>query len=427
MQRVTAGGIRTALIGPVKLGIVLAALLAADSAIADSDDYVDVVRGRALATVGDCVACHTAPGGTPFVGGLALQTPFGAIMTPNITPDDATGIGRWSKDNFARAMHEGKRPDGSYLYPAFPYPYYTKVTRQDADAIYDYLRTLAPVSNSVNRRTLPFPFSIRTAMLGWNALFFGPGYFASDPKRSEEFNRGAYLVEGLGHCGACHTPLNALGANKADHFLEGNKIDDWTAPNITGDGRTGVGNWSVDEIVQYLRTGQTRTSIASGPMKEVVENSTSKMPDADLKAMAVYLKERGASGSPAPAPLPGSDPQMRIGEAVFIDTCSACHMRSGAGVEHIFPRLAGNAVVKQDDPTTLVRVILTGSRGAGTDAAPTSPAMPSLGYRLTDNQLAAVVTYIRNTWGNAASAVTADTVKSLRDHVANPAQQAGSR
>jgi mono/diheme cytochrome c family protein len=427
MQRVDSGGIRTAMTRHLKLGVMLAALLAADNAIADSDNYVDVVRGRALAAVGDCVACHTAPGGTPFAGGLALQTPFGAIMTPNITPDDGTGIGRWSRDNFARAMHEGRRPDGSFLYPAFPYPYYTKVTRQDTDAIYDYLRTLAPVSNSVNRRTLPFPFSIRTAMLGWNTLFFSAGYFAPDAKRSEQFNRGAYLVEGLGHCGACHTPLNALGANKADQFLQGNKIDDWTAPNITGDARIGVGNWSVDEIVQYLKTGQNGTSLASGPMKEVVENSTSKMPDADLKAMAVYLKERGASGSPAPAALPASDPQMRIGEAVFIDTCSACHMRSGAGDEHIFPRLTGNAVVKQDDPASLVHIILTGSRAAATDAAPTAPAMPSLGYRLTDSQLAAVVTYIRNSWGNAAPAVTADTVKSLRDRVADPAQQAVSR
>jgi mono/diheme cytochrome c family protein len=427
MRRMNADGIGTVLIGHLKVGVVLAALLATDNAIADSDKYVDNMRGRALATVGDCVACHTAPGGVPFAGGLALQTPFGVIMTPNITPDDATGIGRWSRDMFARAVHEGRRPDGSYLYPAFPYPYYTKVTRQDTDAIYDYLRALAPVSNSVNRSTLPFPFSIRSAMLGWNALFFSSGDFAPDPKRSEEFNRGAYLVEGLGHCGACHTPLNALGANKADHFLQGNNIDDWTAPNITNDARIGLGNWSVDEIVQYLRTGQTRTSLASGPMKEVVENSTSKMPDADLKAIATYLKERGAAGAPVPAPPSASDPQMRIGEAVFIDTCSACHMRTGAGVEHIFPRLSGNAIVTQDDPTTLVRIILTGTRGAGTDAAPTSPAMPSLGYRLTDSQLAAVVTYIRNNWGNAASAVTADTVKALRDRVANPSLQAISR
>jgi mono/diheme cytochrome c family protein len=413
-------GLRTAL-------IAFATWFAADHALADSDNYVDVMRGRALATVGDCIACHTAPGGVPFAGGLALQTPFGPIMTPNLTPDDATGIGRWSKDHFARAMHEGRRPDGAYLYPAFPYPYYTKVTRQDTDAIYEYLRTLAPVSNSVNRNTLPFPFNIRTAMLGWNALYFTPGYFTPDTKRSDEFNRGAYLVEGLGHCGACHTPLNALGANKADQFLQGNRIDDWTAPNITNDAQAGLGKWSVDEIVQYLRTGQTRTSLASGPMKEVVEKSTSKMVDADLRAIAVYLKERGASGSPAPAPLPASDPQMRVGEAIFIDTCSACHTRTGEGVERIFPRLAGNAIVRQDDPTTLVRIILTGSRAAGTDAMPTSPAMPSLGYRLTDGQVAAVVTYIRNSWGNAATAVDADTVKALRDRVGSPTQQAISR
>ncbi len=399
-------GLRTVL-------IAFAAWLIADHALAEQDNYADVKRGRALATVGDCIACHTAPGGVPFAGGLALQTPFGPIMTPNLTPDDATGIGRWSKDHFARAT--------------FPYPYYTKVTRQDTDAIYDYLRTLAPVSNSVNRNTLPFPFNIRTAMLGWNALYFTPGYFTPDPKRSEEFNRGAYLVEGLGHCGACHTPLNALGANKADQFLQGNRIDDWTAPNITNDAQAGLGKWSVDEIVQYLRTGQTRTSLASGPMKEVVEKSTSKMVDADLRAIAVYLKERGASGSPAPAPLPASDPQMRVGEAIFIDTCSACHTRTGEGVERIFPRLAGNAIVRQDDPTTLVRIILTGSRAAGTDAMPTSPAMPSLGYRLTDSQLAAVVTYIRNSWGNAAAAVDADTVKALRDRVGSPTQQAISR
>jgi mono/diheme cytochrome c family protein len=426
MRRVS-GGRAAARIWRLTAGVVLAAVLAPGHAIADSDNYVDVVRGRALATIGDCVACHTAPGGVPFAGGLALQTPFGAIMTPNLTPDDATGIGKWSKDNFARAMHEGRRPNGSFLYPAFPYPYYTRVTRQDTDAIYDYLRSLAPVANSVNRRTLPFPFSIRIAMLGWNALFFSPGMFAPNPERSEQFNRGAYLVEGLGHCGACHTPLNALGANQADHFLQGNNIDDWIAPNITNDAQLGLGKWSVDEIAQYLRTGQTRTSLASGPMKEVVEKSTSRMPDADLKAIAVYLKERGASGAPALAPLPASDPQMGVGEAIFIDTCSACHVRNGAGVEHMFPRLAGNAIVKQDDPTTLVRVILTGSRAAGTDAVPTSPAMPSLGYRLNDRQVAAVVTYIRNAWGNAASAVTADTVKSLRERVADPTRQAVSR
>jgi mono/diheme cytochrome c family protein len=397
--------------------IAFVALTAAGPVLAEQDNYVDFQRGKALAIAGDCIACHTAPGGRPFAGGLALQTPFGAIMTPNLTPDDATGIGRWSKDNFARAMHEGRRPDGTYLYPAFPYPYYTKVERKDVDAIYDYLRTLTPVSNVVNRRTLPFPFSIRTSMLGWNTLFFSPGYFVPDLKRSEEFNRGAYLAEGLGHCGACHTPLNVFGANKADQYLMGNAIDNWIAPNITNDPQAGLGNWSVDDIVQYLKNGQTRSSLASGPMKDVIQNSTSKMPDADLKAIAVFLKERGAAGSPAPTPLPASDPQMQAGQAIFTDTCSACHAASGAGVERLFPRLAGNAVVKQNDPSSLVHIILTGARATGTAARPTSPAMPSLGYRLNDGQVAAVVTYIRNSWGNAASRVDAGTVRTLRERL----------
>jgi mono/diheme cytochrome c family protein len=412
---------RTGLVNCLRYGIALAALIAADRAIADPDNYVSVMRGRALVTAGDCIACHTAVGGTPFAGGFVLRTPFGSIITPNITPDDATGIGRWSKDNFARAMHEGRRPDGAYLYPALPYPYYTKVTRRDTDAIYDYLRTLAPVSNSVNRNTLPFPFNIRTAMLGWNTLFFDPGFFVPDAKRSEEFNRGAYLVEGLGHCGACHTPMNAFGANKADRYLQGNEIDNWIAPNITNDDQAGLGKWSVAEIVQYLQTGQARGSLAGGPMKDVIENSTSKMSDADLKAMAVYLKERGAAGSAVPTPLPATDPQMRIGEAIFVDTCSACHTRAGTGIEHVFPRLAGNVITEQDDPTTLVRIILTGARAASTNAFPTAPAMPSLGYRLTDSEVAAVVTYIRNSWGNAASAVTANAVKAVRERVSGSA------
>jgi mono/diheme cytochrome c family protein len=410
-----------------RYAILLIALVAADRAMADPDNYASVMRGRALATAGDCVACHTAPGGTPFAGGLALATPFGAIMTPNITPDEATGIGRWSKEDFARAMREGRGRNGAYLYPAFPYPYFTKITRQDTDAIYDYLQTVTPVSKVVNRDTLPFPFNIRAAMTGWNALFFKSARFAPDPRRSEEFNRGAYLVEGLGHCGACHTPLNAFGANKAGQFLQGNRIDDWTAPNITNDPQTGLGKWSVEEVVQYLKTGQTRAAIAGGPMKEVVENSTSKMPDADLKAIAVYLKDRGAAGTAPPAPVAASDPRMQVGEAIFVDTCSACHTRTGAGIEHIFPRLAGAAIVKQDDPSTLVRVILTGVRGAGTDASPTSPAMPSFGYRLDDNQVAAVVTYIRNSWGNAASAVDVDTVKALRSRVSNPVERSASQ
>jgi len=400
---------------------LLLPLFAIGGAAADPDNYVDIVRGKALVTAGDCVACHTAPGGQPFAGGLALQTPFGTIMTANITPDSATGLGSWSADDFARAMHEGRRPGGTYLYPAFPYPYYTKVTRGDLDAIYAYLRTLPAVENRVNRNTLPFPFNIRLSMIGWNMLFFTPGSFKVDPKRSDEFNRGAYLVEGLGHCGACHTPFNAFGASRNDKFLQGNQIDNWTVPNITNDQHAGLGKWSVDEVVQYLKTGQTRTSLASGPMKDVIENSTSKMPDADLKAIAVYLKEGGSAGSPAPTPLPASDARMQVGEAIFIDTCSACHTRSGSGVEHMFPKLAGNVIATQNDPSSLIRIIIAGGRATATDSFPTSPSMPSLGYRLGDEQIAAVVTYVRNSWGNAASPVSAETVRDLRTRVTGAA------
>lgn len=402
--------------------LALALLAAPGTALADSDNYVDVVRGKALVTAGDCVACHTTAGGKPFAGGLALQTPFGAIMTPNITPDTATGIGSWSADDFALALHEGKRPGGTHLYPAFPYPSYTKISRADADAMFTYLRSLDPVVNDVNRNTLPFPFNIRSSMAGWNMLFFTPGEYKPDPAKSEEFNRGAYLAEGLGHCGTCHTPMNAFGANKADQAYQGGQIDNWTVPNITNDAQVGLGKWSVADIVQYLKNGQARGAIASGPMKDVVENSTAKMADADLKAIAVYLKERGPAGSSTPpAPLAADDARMKMGEAVYVDTCSACHVRNGAGIEHIFPKLAGNTVVNQDDPASIARIIIAGGRGAATDTWPTAPAMPSLGYRLSDEQIAAVATYVRNSWGNAAAPVTADTVKALRGKVVGAA------
>jgi len=401
--------------------LALALIAAPNAALADSDNLIEIQRGKALVTAGDCVACHTAPGGVPFAGGLALQTPFGAIMTPNVTPDNATGIGSWSADDFARAMHEGKRPGGTRLYPAFPYTYYTKVTRADSDAILAYLRSLDPVSNTVNRSTLPFPFNIRSSMAAWNALFFTPGEFKPDPNKSEEFNRGAYLVEGLGHCGACHTPLNAFGANKNDRYLQGGVVDNWTAPNITDDAQAGLGKWSVDEVVQYLKTGQARGVIASGPMKDVVENSTARMSDADLKAMAVYLKERGATGSPAPSPVSADDGRMRAGEAIFVDTCMACHTRKGEGIPHVFPTLAGATIATQDDPSSLIHVVISGAQAAATASHPTAPTMPSFGYRLSDDQIAAVVTYVRNSWGNAASPVTADAVKAVRGKVTGAA------
>jgi len=402
--------------------VVLAAALAAAGTRAAPDRYTEVVRGRALTIAGDCIACHTVGGGVPYAGGVLLQTPFGSIATPNLTPDDATGLGLWTPAEFARAMHSGIGRSGRHLYPAFPYTYYTKLSRADTDAIYTYLRTLSPVRNKVSRDTLPFPFDIRALMVGWNAMFFRPGEFRPDPNRSAEYNQGAYLVEGLGHCGACHTAMNWAGANRPVRFLQGNLLGGWVDPNITDDRRVGLGTWSVDDIAEYLKTGRNAHSQAIGPMAEVVSDSTSQMSAGELHAIATYLKERGAAGPAAPAPLPASDARMQSGAALYVDNCSACHTRTGAGVPRLFPPLAGDQAVQQSNPTTLITIVLQGAQGAATETAPTAPAMPAFGWRLTDAQVADVLTYVRNSWGNAAGAVSTGEARRLR-RAANAGQR----
>ncbi|HEY8612063.1 MAG TPA: cytochrome c, partial [Roseomonas sp.] len=375
----------------------MAALLAMPPLHAAPDNFAEVERGRYLVILGDCVACHMNPNGEKtgsqgFVGGRPIETPFGLIATPNITPDRETGIGTWTSDQFYRAMHEGIRPDGARLYPAFPYTYFTRMPREDSDAIYAYLGALEPVRNVVDRNTLPFPFNIRASMLAWNALFFEPGEFRPDPARSPEWNRGAYIVEGPGHCGACHTPKNALGGDRGSRRFTGGPLQGWFVANLTEDQRTGLGSWSMEELIEYLKTGRNARSAASGPMAEVVEYSTALMTDADLRAMAVYLKEPPFQ-SPAPlarAPLSAGDERMRAGEALYVDRCMACHTREGQGVPNIFPRLAGSQVVQQEGSETVLRVVLQGVRAAYTPHAPTSPAMPAFGWRFNDEQAAAV-------------------------------------
>ena len=416
----------------IGLGGALAAGLALFAAIrhgsAAPDDFDAQARGRYLTLVGDCVACHKRPGfsGTfptgadGWVGGGRIETPFGEISVPNLTPDRDTGLGSWSADDFWRAMHEGVRPDGRRLYPAFPYPYYTNVTRDDSDAIYAYLRSVPPERNAVDRNTLPFPFDIRALMVGWNFLFFEPGGFREDANRSPEWNRGAYLVTGLAHCGACHTPKNVAGADRTEgRYMAGEPLQAWYVPRLDDDRRTGLGDWSVEEIVEYLRTGRNARSAASGPMAEVVQYSTALMTEADLRAMAVYLKALPRQASPAatPTPVAASDPQMRSGEAIYLDRCQACHTRTGAGVERMFPRLAGSQVVQQDGPDTLLRVVLQGTRAAYSPHAPTAPAMPAFGWRMGDAEVAAVTTYIRNAWGNAAPAVSEGDARRMRERL----------
>jgi len=403
----------------MRAALTFAALaLTATTAFADGDaSFSQVDRGRYLATLGDCAACHTAAGGKPFAGGVPIETPFGKLIGANITPDRETGIGTWSEADFQRSMSEGIAKGGYHLYGAMPYTAYTKVTKEDNAAIFAYLQTLEPVHNEIETNQLPFPFNIRAVLYGWNLLNFTKGEFKPDPKQSAEWNRGAYIVEGLGHCGTCHTPKTVLGGEKTSEFLKGNVVDGWLAPDITANAHSGVGKWSVEELTEYLKTGANKYDIASGPMAEEVSKSSQYWNDADLKAVAVYLKGLGGTPAVTLQPLKADDSRMIAGKALYSDRCSGCHTPSGEGVPSLFPRLAQAPLVVNADPTSLIRVVLVGSRAGSTDERPTAPAMPSFAWNLGDAEIASVVTYVRNSWGNAAPVVSAGQVKEAREHL----------
>ena len=380
----------------------------------DPQNFGQIERGRYLTLAGDCASCHTAPDGEPFAGGRSIETPFGVVVGANITPDRETGIGAWSDDVFLSALREGKGHGGKLLYPAMPYPYYTKVTERDALAIRAYLNTVKPVHKAVVSNKLPFPFDVREEMAGWNALYFKSGEFKPDAAKSAEWNCGAYLVEGLGHCGACHTPKTRLGGDDLTHALQGYALQGWFAPNITNDNERGLGGWSVSDIVAYLKTGHNPATASTGIMAEEISLSSSQMTDADLKAIATYLKDLPGQASSPPAPVSASDPAMVAGSAIYSDECSACHGADGKGVPYLFPSLASSSNVRSADPASLIRVLLEGARSLATAGEPTSPGMPSFAWKLNDDEAAAVLTYVRNSWGAAAPAVTADQVKSER-------------
>jgi mono/diheme cytochrome c family protein len=383
----------------------------------DAQDFGQIERGRYLAVAGDCASCHTVPGsGQPFAGGRPIETPFGTVVGANITPDSETGIGAWSDDQFVRALREGKGHDGELLYPAMPYPYYTKLTESDALAIRAYLNTVTPVRNAVVSNTLPFPLDIRQGMAAWNALYFTSGEFKPDPAKSTEWNRGAYLVEGLGHCGACHTPKSALGGDDNAHAFQGYALQGWFAPNITNDSERGLGRWSVADIAAYLKNGHNPTTASTGIMAEEITLSSSHMIDADLTAIATYLKALPNQTAATAAAIPASDPKMVAGEAIYADECSACHGPDGKGVPYLFPSLAGSSNVRSADPTSLIRVVIEGARSVATAGEPTGPGMPSFAWKLNDDQAAAVLTYVRNAWGAAAPAVDATQVGEGRAH-----------
>ena len=363
--------------------------------------------GKYQSVLGDCEGCH----GKNLAGGIALATPFGRLVTPNITPDRETGIGNYSAEDFRQAMKAGVAPGGKLLYPAMPYPAYAHMRDSDIAALWNYLHAVKPVRNSVKVNQLRFPFNLRFMMRGWNLLFFAPQPHADTAGKSAAWNRGAYLVNGAAHCGACHTPKNAFGADKGA-AMSGASLQGWFAPDLTSDRNSGLGAWSVGDITEYLQTGRNSHSLASGPMAEAVENSTSKMSDADLRAIAVYLKDLPASRGNGGGAT-GVEAQMKVGALAYDISCASCHGRDGKG-SLLFPPLAGNAMVRQGRVDTVVAMVLAGGKGAATPKAPTGPGMPSFAWRLNDEKVANILTYVRNNWGNRAPAVSAETVGRIR-------------
>jgi mono/diheme cytochrome c family protein len=380
-------------------------LAAAFTALSSSAMAANTDAGKYQVVLGDCEGCH----GKNLAGGVALDTPFGRMMTPNITPDQETGIGNYTPEDFKLAMKRGVAPGGKRLYPAMPYPYYAHMSDNDVAALWDYLRAVKPVKNSVDVNQLRFPYNMRVLMRGWNFLFFKPAP-TYDAAKSGQWNRGAFLVNGPAHCGACHSPKNAFGADKG--ALTGASLQGWFAPDLTADANAGLGSWSPADIVEYLETGRNAHSLASGPMAEAVENSTSHMNDADLISIAVYLRSLPAGKGNGGAAT-GIDAQMKAGAIAYDISCAACHGRDGKG-NALFPPLAGNANVRQVRADTVVRTVLAGGKAASTQKAPTGPGMPSFGWRLSNEQVANILTYVRNNWGNQAPAISPETVARIR-------------
>ena len=375
--------------------------------------------GEYLVRAADCLACHTAYGGKPYAGGRPIPTPYGTLYTPNITADPDSGIGKWSADDFWRALHEGKSRDGSFLYPAFPYTNYTLVTREDADAMFAYLRSLPPVARQNRPHEMRFPYDQRPLLAGWRALYFKEGRFKPDPGQSPEWNRGSYLVEGPGHCNACHSARSALGGVKQED-VGGGLIPmlNWYAPSLTSNKETGLGDWEVKEVVQLLKTGISARGAVFGPMADVVRHSLQHLTEADLGAMTVYLKSQRTADQDESTGIrvtPQQQAQMLAqGARIYKDRCAECHQARGEGVPGIYPPLAGNQAILMRNPVNAVRIVLNGGFPPSTQGNPRPYGMPPFGYILSDSDVAAAVTYIRGAWGNQAGPVSSVEVASGR-------------
>ena len=390
------------------------------AAVAVADGARQIERGRYLAHAADCIGCHTTRGGAAYAGGRTIPTPFGELYSPNITADRATGIGAWSAGEFWRALHNGKSRDGSFLYPAFPYTDYTRISRADADAMYAFFRTVTPVAQANRAPALRFPFNQRFLLAGWRALYFRPGVFEADPARSVQWNRGAYLVQGAGHCNACHANRNLVGATGNGADLAGGLIPvlGWYAPSLTSNRESGLGDWATRDVVDLLQTGVSQRGAVFGPMAEVVKDSLQYLTREDLTAMAVYLQSLPASvQSGGVDKAVAGDPDERLqqrGAALYKDQCVACHQADGRGKPPAYPPLAGNQAITTVSSINAIRMVLNGGYAPATAGNPRPYGMPPFGPALDDEDVAAVVTYIRTAWGNRAVPVTALEVRRYR-------------
>jgi mono/diheme cytochrome c family protein len=404
----------------VKLPTAVMALLTLATSAGAQERRDDIVaRGEYLARAGDCIACHTAPEGRIFAGGRAMLTPFGTLYTSNITPDPDTGIGKWTADDFYKTMHSGRFPDGGLIYPAMPFASYTKVTRADSDAIFAYLKSIPAVNQKDRPHELRFPYDNRQLILGWRTLYFREGEYKPDPTKSAEWNRGAYLVEGLGHCGMCHSPINALGGTSQSDAFKGGLIpmQNWYAPSLTSNREAGLGEWSLKDITDLLQIGISMRGVVYGPMAEVVHNSLQYLNDEDSKAMAVYLK--GIAGPQPPAPssaLPSSESSLLVslGKTVYDARCASCHGAQGEGKPPHWPPLANNQSIEMESAVNPIRMVLNGGYPPGTAGNPKPYGMPPFAGLLSDNEVAAVVSYIRTAWGNRGAPVSAREANELR-------------
>lgn len=363
-----------------------------------------VARGAVLAGAGYCATCHTARGGARYAGGYPMATAFGTIHSTNITPDPDTGIGRWSEAAFVRAMRSGVARDGSHLFPAFPFDHFTKVTDQDLGDLYAFLMSQPPVAAPPRQNTVPFPLNLRALQAGWKLLFLRKGVFEPDPARSEAWNRGAYLAEGLSHCGACHTPRNVVGAERRSAAYAGARVDGWEAPPLTAANPAPV-PWSEDALYAYLRSGVSALhGSAAGSMSEVVHDGLSRLPDADIRALAVYFADVSGAAARADrsdaavaaalaasgqAPSSASD----AGAELYRAACASCHYNRAPAPLAARPELALVSALGSDDPTNLIRVVL---EGIGVEAGMPGVLMPPFAH-LGDADLAALAAYLRRT------------------------------